>query len=132
MVTTPTCSFASFTKEELRELADRLAENDLIAVEWCVTFIEAETFGVWHGRARAMMARRLKHCNLSRAQKSRLEDVILRRLVDGRFSEQFKDQLRLAMQIDPRATFGAARKCREAPAAHVRRYASWVLKHEPN
>lgn len=131
MVITPTCNFASFTKPELRELADRLLENDLIAVEWCVTFVEAETTGIGHGRARAIMARRLKHCSLSKVQKSRLAKVILNRLAAGAFSEQFKDQLRLAMQIDPQATFCAARQCDGAPVAHVRRYARWVLEHEP-
>jgi hypothetical protein len=131
MVKTPTCSFAPFKKEELDDLAVRLLDNDLVAIEWCVTFLEAETFGVGHGRARARMARRLKHCSLSIRQKSRLVKVIVDRLVEGRFSEQFKDQLRLAMQIDPQATFDAARKCRDATVAHVRRYAQWVLERAP-
>lgn len=131
MVKTPTCSFAPFKKEELDDLADRLLDNDPVAVEWCVTFLEAETFGVGHGRARARMARRLKHCSLSNRQKSRLLKAILGRLVEGKFSEQFKDQLRLAMQIDPKATLDAARKSRDATVAHVRRYAQWVSEREP-
>lgn len=129
---TPTCSFDSFTKLELRDLADRLLEGDPIAIEWCVTFVEAETFGIGHGRARAMMARRLKHCRLSKHQRSRLVKAILNRLVEGRFSEQFKDQLRLAMQIDLQATFSAARNCRNAGIDYIGRYASWVLKREPS
>src|SRR5882672_7709706 len=97
---TPTCSLVSFTKGELSDLADRLLEHDPIAIEWCVTFVEAETHGIGHGRVRAKMARRLKHCRLSKHQRSRLVQVILNRLVEGRFSEQFKDQLRLALQLD--------------------------------
>lgn len=131
MVMTPSCNFALFRKGELAELSDRLPENDPIAIEWCVTFIEAETFGIGHGRERARMARRLKHCSLSKAQKLRLVKAIQHRLVEGGFSEQFKDQLRLAMQIDPQRILEAARQCRGAQAAHVRRYAQWVLEREP-
>jgi hypothetical protein len=129
---TPTCSFDSFTRLELRDLADRVLESDPIAIEWCVTFVEVETFGVGHGRARARMARRLKHCRLSKHQGLRLVKAILNRLIEGRFSEQFKDQLRLAMQIDPQEAFRAARKCRNTGTDYIARYARWVLAREPS
>ena len=131
MTRTPTGGFDSFTKSELGELADRLLDDDPVAIETCVAFVEAETFGLGHGRVRARMARRLKHCCLSKHQVSRLVNVILGRLVEGRFSEQFKDQLRLAMKIDPQATFSAATSCRDAELAYVGRYARWVLEHRP-
>jgi hypothetical protein len=115
---------------ELRALADRLLDHDPIAVEWCVTFVEAETCGIGHGRARARMARRRKHCPLSKNQTSSLVQAILNRLVHGGFSEQFKDQLRLAIQLDPQETFAAARNCQNAAADHVSRYARWILAHE--
>jgi hypothetical protein len=127
---TPTCSFESFDKIELHALADGLHSSDPDAVEWCITFMEAETSGVWHGRARAMMARRLKHCQLSAKQRSRVVRAVLDRLASGRFSEQFKDQLRLVLQLRPTAAYKVARECQAGAPPHVRRYCAWVLSHE--
>jgi uncharacterized protein YgbK (DUF1537 family) len=123
-------SFESLDKGELRTLCDRLLADDSDAVEECIAFIEAETMGVWHGRARAMMARRLKHCRLSQPQRSRAVRAILDRLVSGHFSEQFKDQLRFVLHVAPERAFTVARSCQGAAAEHVRRYAAWILSHE--
>jgi hypothetical protein len=120
----------SFTKAQLHALCDQLLTGDSAAVAACIRFMELETMGVWHGRARAMMARRLKHCRLSDSQRERLVRPILERFASGRFSEQFKDQLRLVLHLDPDAAFTAAWRCREAPREHVRRYAEWVLAHQ--
>lgn len=122
--------FESLAKQELHALCDRLLACDPGAIEECAAFLEAETFGLWHGRARAMMARRLKHCPLSEGQVERVVSVVLRRLATGQFSEQFRDQLRLALRLAPGRAFAAARACQGAAAGHVRRYASWVLSHE--
>ena len=127
---TQTSSFELLDKGELHALCDRLLTCDSGAIEECIAFFEAETLGLWHGRARAMMARRLKHCHLSQQQSTRLVSVILQRLVAGRFSEQFKDQLRLALHLAPERTFAAARRCQAAPTEYVRRYATWILSHE--
>lgn len=119
------------TKRDLLALADRLLADAPEAVEQCVAFIEAESFRLWHGRGRAKMARRLKHCRLDAGQRERLLQAILRRLVSGRFSEQFKDQLRLALYLDPARVFKVARSCcADSAAEHVRRYADWLLRHE--
>jgi hypothetical protein len=120
----------SLSKAELHVLCDRLLSDDPDAVEACIAFIEAETIGIWHGRARAMMARRLKSCRLSRAQHERIVNAILERLASGRFSEQFKDQLRLVLHLAPESAFQAARACEENASQHVRRYARWILSHE--
>ncbi len=123
-------AYAALNKGQLHALCDRLLTDDPAAVKECIRFIEAETFGLWHGRARAMMARRLKHCTLTAAQRERLVKAMLGRFVSGRFSEQFKDQLRLALHLDPGAALAAARRSVGAGRAHVRRYAGWVLQHE--
>ena len=101
-------------------MADRLLAPDAAAVEECVAFIEAHTLRVWHGRARAMMSRRLKHCRLTAGQSDRLLRVILVRLISGKFAEQFKDQLRLALQLDAAKVYEVARSCERAEAEHVR------------
>jgi HEAT repeat protein len=120
----------SLNKLALHALCDRLLGDDSEAVEECIAFLEAETRRIWHGRARAMMARRLKHCRLSPPQSARVVRAILDRLVSGRFSEQFKDQLRLVLHIAPESAFTVARGCQGAETQHVRRYAAWILSHE--
>jgi hypothetical protein len=121
---------APLTREELHALADRLLCDDLAGVEACLSFFQAETRGLWHGRARALIARRLKHCRLSPEQRTQAVDAILDRLASGRFSEQFKDQLRLALHLAPEQTLTVARKCQGSSADHVRRYATWILSHQ--
>ena len=117
----------ALNKADLHALADRLLVCDDEALQQCIEFFESESLGVWHGRARAMMARRFKHCSLTRAQATRLIGVILERFVQGRFSEQFKDQLRLALHLDADKVVAAARGCKSARLEHVRRYAEWIL-----
>lgn len=123
--------FERLTKYDLQQIADCLLEQDQAAIDRCVLFVLAETRGLWHGRARAMMCRRLKHCVLTQAQCSALFASITTRLETGSFSEQFKDQLRLAMHIDLRRTSEVCRKILACPRRlYVRRYAEWVLLPE--
>lgn len=128
---TPTTPLILLSKMDLLALCDRLLRDEAAAVEQCVAFIEAETLRLWHGRARAKMARRLKHCSLAADQRDRLVRSILQRLGSGRFSEQFKDQLRLALHLDAAHVYKVARHYSAAsPIEHVRRYAAWLLRHE--
>lgn len=112
---------------ELHAWADALAQGEPIHVQRCVDFVLAETRGLWHGRARAMLCRRLKHCGLGRSHRTALLACILGRLLTGNFSEQFKDQLRLALHLDPTRTVAAAQEGLASGKPHVRRYAAWVL-----
>lgn len=123
----PHAEFASVSKRELHAWADALGSCEPVDVQRCVDFILAETSGLWHGRARAMMCRRLKHCALGRAHRTALVRCISGRLESGHFSEQFKDQLRLALHLDPRRTVEAAGNALKSDRAYVRRYAEWVL-----
>jgi len=119
--------FSALTKLELRDLADKLSEHELVVTDYCIEFVLAETKGHWHGRARAMMCRRLKHCELGRTSRTKLLDCILHRLRSGDFSEQFKDQLRLALHLDYEKTLSACETARSSDRPHVRRYAEWAL-----
>ena len=122
--------FESLGKGELLALCDRLPTDDSDALEECIAFLEAATLGIWDGRARAMMARRLKHCPLTPPQRTRVVGAILDRLLNGRLSEQFKDQLRFVLYVAPEGAFTVARRCEGAAAGHVRRYAAGILAHE--
>jgi hypothetical protein len=118
------------SKIEVRAIADQLLTGDPNAVETAVRFVCAETVNLWHGRGRAMMCRRMKHVQLSRGQEGRLVTAILGRLSSGDFSEQFRDQLRLAMRLDPEGTAKLAKRSLKSDKSHVRRFAAWVLSHE--
>ena len=112
-----------------RDLTNRLFSNDAKAVETCIQFIEADTKGIGHGRIRALMCRRLKHCTLTKNQRNRLVYCITQQLLSGDFAQQFKDHLRLALFLDRQQTFKAALACRNDSRDYVRRYAEWILAH---
>jgi hypothetical protein len=123
----------SLDRRDLYNLASGLAltaSNRLDATEKCVEFVLADTKGLWHGRARALMCRRLKHCELNSEQRQQLVNCITDRLTTGTFSEQFRDQLRLAMHLDPKRAFEVAHKCLTGSKEYVRRLATWVVNHE--
>jgi hypothetical protein len=121
----------SLSKGDLHDLADGLVLKETGAIEKCVEFILAETKGNWHGRARAMMCRRLKNCELNPEERKQLVTCISDRLVHGNFGEQFYDQLRLAMRLDQKQIFAVAQECiASPPKEYVRRFALWILKHD--
>ena len=116
--------------DDLYDLAHKLLVHDRDAICKCVEFVLVDTKGIGHGRARAKMCRRLKHCELSNEQRERLVDRIIARLTFGDFAEQFHDQLRLALCIDPQRVFEAAlENLSTLPKDHVRRYSARVLAH---
>jgi hypothetical protein len=119
--------FKSLTKPQLHALADELLAQDPATIDYCVKFVLAETKGLWHGRGRAMLSRRLKHCSLSRNLRAGLLRCILARLRTGEFSEQFKDQLRLALHLDSKQALLACQEALSSPKAHVVRYAAWAV-----
>jgi len=119
--------FSALSKQELHALADKLFEQDQVAIDYCVEFVLAETRGHWHGRARAMMCRRLKHVELGRTNRTKLVTCVLHRLQSGEFSEQFKDQLRLALHLDRKQTVSSCESAKSKELSHVRRYAEWIL-----
>jgi hypothetical protein len=125
-----TRDFELFDKSDLYRLADGLLLNDRAAIDGCVDFVLAETKGKWHGRARAKMCRRLKHCEIREEQRKQLVACIIGRLSLGNFSEQFYDQLRFAIHADRQAVLEAARENLSGfPKDHVKRYSAWVLQH---
>lgn len=129
-VPAPHAELVHLNKRGLQALADGVILKDQRSIDHCVNFVISESKGFWHGRARAMMCRRLKHCDLGRKQRALLVEVISGRLASGKFSEQFKDQLRLAMHLNMDATVAAANQALESNRGYVIRYAQWVLSHE--
>ncbi|MEM1226872.1 MAG: hypothetical protein AAGJ40_14330 [Planctomycetota bacterium] len=53
-------------------------------------------------------------------------DAIVSRLIDGRFYEQFKDQLSMAIRFAPDRLAEAANVASSSEKDYIRRYAAWV------
>ncbi|HEY4360763.1 MAG TPA: hypothetical protein VGN17_07340 [Bryobacteraceae bacterium] len=111
---------------------DPAASDHAAAKQRCIEFVLAETLGHWHNRARAMMCRRLKHCALTPAESRQLADAITARLAAGKIPEQFRDQLRLALHLDPQRTLEAAHSCLASRKEYIRRFATWAILHRTN
>lgn len=84
----------------LKFARNALTFQDADDVDIAIRFMAAESTGMGHGRFRARLCRLLKHFNLTNGQQRRLGDAIGRRLLAGRFSEQFFCQLRALARID--------------------------------
>lgn len=119
----------SLSKADLHLLADQLLTESPEGIEACIEFFESDTKGLWHNRARAMIARRLKHCELTQSQRRRVVECILGRLIQGASSEQFRDQLRLGLHLDASRFFGAATVLQGDGRTYVQQLATWILEH---
>ncbi len=117
----------SYHKAELDELIERVKLSDVDAIEEAVVFTAKESFGLWHGRARAKICRNLKCREIPRSCQDLLVQIICNRLLAGEFSEQFKDQLAMAIRFRPIEMSHCATLACESPKAYVQRYAQWVL-----
>jgi hypothetical protein len=116
------------TKHQLHELADALLLGEADAKEAAITFFEQNSEGVWHNRARAMIARRMKNLSLADDEKRRVVEVVKDRLAKGKIPEQFRDQLTMALFFDRAGTLNCAEKCLSSAKPYVVRFARWVLK----
>ena len=117
----------SLTKQKLMSLADGLIIANPQSIGSCIDFIETDTRGVWHNRARAIMCRRLKHVELSAIDSDRVVKAILGKLKSGDFSEQFRDMLKLAAVLDPTTTQETAESLLCDKREFVRREAKWIV-----
>jgi hypothetical protein len=76
-----------------------------VSVEALVICVENDsTEDKGNGRRRAKVCRRLKHVEMTIEQKERCLTVILRRLAAGNFSQNFKDELGLAVHLNSAMT----------------------------
>ncbi|MCC9603788.1 hypothetical protein LOC67_24825 [Stieleria sp. JC731] len=91
-----------------------------------VTFVAAESFGLWHNRARAKLCRYFKNHPPPDGQCRSMVDAIVNRLIEGRFYEQFKDQLSMAMRFAPDRMAETAAVASRSDKDYIRRYGAWV------
>jgi hypothetical protein len=81
------------------DITDSLRGGDLSAVDDAVTYLEQDPWEFRSGYAKATLLRRLKHVELSSAQRARLEHVLLR-YVDVGWRWDFREASRLARHLD--------------------------------
>lgn len=84
----------------LHHIYQRLSQCCSRAVKIAVDYMTTKTRGFKHNRYRAKFSRKLKHCQLSQAQREAITDTILSRLQEGDIDEQFEEQLRFAKWLD--------------------------------
>jgi hypothetical protein len=116
----------SLTKPELHSLIKEVKRGDSDAATRAVAFVTAESFGMWHNRARAKLCRYFKNHPPPDSQCRSMVDAIINRLIDGRFYEQFKDQLSMAIRFAPERMAEAAAVASHSDKEYIRRYADWV------
>lgn len=115
------------TKPELFAKIEGLKRGENESLGFCIDFFLNETRGIWHGRARAKIARNLKPEQLNMDDKGRVVSAISERLLSGNFSEQFRDQLNLALRIDTVRVIEIATYGLSSQKEHVRRLSKWII-----
>ena len=118
----------SYRRAELQELIERIKASDADAIEEAVAFASRDSIGLWHGRARAKICRNLKNREIPRQLQDVLVQAIANRLLNGEFSEQFKDQLAMAIRFRPLEMAQYATEACESQKDYVQRYGHWVLE----
>ena len=116
-----------YRRAELDALIERVKGGDPDAIEEAVMFTAMESFGNWHGRARAKICRNLKSRTIPGGLQDILVQAISNRLLAGTFSEQFKDQLAMAIRFRPSEMEHFARQACQSPKSYIQRYGQWVL-----
>jgi hypothetical protein len=116
-----------YRRAELDALIERVKGSDPDAIEEAVMFTVRESLGNWHGRARAKICRNLKSRTIPLGLQDILVQAICNRLLAGTFSEQFKDQLAMAIRFRPSEMEHCAREACKSTKDYVRRYGQWVL-----
>ena len=115
-------------KSELQDLIVRVTDGDHDALCQSVDFFCAESFGIWHNRARAKLSRYFKNHPPSKDLLERMVDVVIWRLLAGQFSEQFTDQLKMALRFDPQRMAEAAEEASRSKKEYVQRYANRIKR----
>ena len=113
-------------KPELHLLIDDVKRGDKEAASRAVAFVVAESFGIWHNRARAKLCRYFKNHPPSDDQCRSMVDAIENRLIDGRFYEQFKDQLSMAIRFAFERIAEPAAVASSSEKDYIRRYGAWI------
>ncbi|WP_338440821.1 hypothetical protein VZG28_07155 [Synechococcus elongatus IITB4] len=118
---------SKLTKIDLYQLIEEVKAGNSDAIVKATLFVAHESFGLWHNRARAKLCRHFKNHPPARENCDQMIDAVIQRLIDGRFSEQFIDQLSMAIRLDPKRMQAAAIAALTSEKVYVRRYGERVI-----
>ncbi len=118
----------TLTKFDLCTLIEEVKRGDTTARERAVCFVNSESFGIWHNRARAKLCRHFKNHPPMDNERDQMVKVVVGRLISGRFAQQFKDQLSMAIRFAPSQLQQAALVAQGSDREYVRNYSAWVLR----
>jgi len=116
----------ALTKSDLHRLIDAVKSGDAAATARAAEFVAAESLGMWHNRARAKLCRYFKNHPPPEAECQKMIEAIAHRFLEGRFSEQFSDQLALAIRLDAPRMAAAASLASRSEKSYIRKYAQRV------
>lgn len=116
----------TLTPSDLESLIEEVKNGAPHATERATAFVVSESFGIWHNRARAKLCRYFKNHPPASEYCQQMVDAIINRLIEGRFSEQFKDQLSMAIRFAPVRMADSASLASKSERGYIRRYAEWV------
>ncbi|MCR9243473.1 MAG: hypothetical protein NXI31_00470 [bacterium] len=94
----------------LYRVADGVTADDAACVELAIRFLELHHIGSYGGYVRSKFARRLKHVELTAAQRSRLHEHFSRLLARGERVYEFVDYLPLWRQVATREQWQQVRE----------------------
>lgn len=107
-------------------MISRMKQGDHSARDQCIAFTTFESRGMWHNRARASICRFLKTHPPSPEDPEQLVAVVCTRLTTGYFTEQFNEQLSMAIRFSPDKMDAVADESGNDDRDYVRRYCRGV------
>jgi hypothetical protein len=121
-------------RQTLYRISDGIREKDAACAEIAVQYIELHYIGSYSGFVRARLARALKHADLTKQQRNRLNAHFLKIVVERNYTEEFCEYHTLWCRIIDKA-------CLDAVTRHFQKHevlgrrkqskdASWLPKLE--
>ena len=116
----------SLAKADLHLLIDDVKRGDAGAISRTLPLspLKASVFGTI--ALCAKLCRHFKNHPPPQSDCDRMVAAITKRLVTGQFSQQFRDQLSMAIRLSPDRLDHAASVAANSDRDYIRRYAGWV------
>jgi len=118
------------TIDFLKNFIDPLSKASSIEIDLSVNLLidNAKYDEIGRGRVKAKIARQLKYVELTKDQKQKILEIIEQRLLTGNFSQQFKDELKLGLYIDPQFMYKISLEGIKSEKKYVCKYSLWLEK----
>jgi len=115
-------------RDLLYRIADGVRARDAACVELAVDYIELRFIGSYSGYIRSLLARRLKHVELTEQQRYRLSAHFLHLLKSGDRCHEFRDYLGLWSRVALPEHLTELREFTAELEGEAGQFARWVLR----